>query len=247
VIGCAFNSRISKHAWLCFTIFTQFVRQYLDKTALNVKRGEGGEGMSDQKDDLGQSSVEQGNEDPASGSDEQLGSGEALGQQKKEEKDQGITESLDSKWLSDEEEKAVESKSTTTDLPENKEEDVEVATGDHELKVLPDNEDEEKEEILLADTKTIRSKKQPSKTSQQKNEMEEQTILLTSVSKQLEKQNTQINKILQMLQSVVKQVNRKTTKTCKTDSIANKTGTKTSFTNSKGTNKEQEENEKITI
>jgi len=51
-----------------------------------------------------------------------------------------------------------------------------------------------------------------------------------------------------MLQSVVKQVNRKTTKTCKTDSIANKTGTKTSFTNSKGTNKEeQKENEKITI
>jgi hypothetical protein len=162
-----------------------------------------GEGMSDQKDDLNQPSVEQGNEDPASGLDEQLGSEEALQQPKEEEKDLGV----DSKWLPEEgEEKGLEPKSTTTDLSENGEEDVQVATGDQELKVLPDNEDEEKEEILLADTKTIRSKKQPSKTSQQKNEMEEQTILLTSVSKQLEKQNTQINKILQMLQSVVKQV-----------------------------------------
>ena len=61
--------------------------------------------------------------------------------------------------------------------PKEEEEDLGI-TDSHELKVLPDNEDEEKEEILL----------------------------LTSVSKQLEKQNTQINKILQMLQSVVKQV-----------------------------------------
>ena len=88
--------------------------------------------------------------------------------------------------------------------PKEEEEDLGI-TDSHELKVLPDNEDEEKEEILLADTKTKRSKKQPeTKTSQQKNEKEEQTILLTSVSKQLEKQNTQINKILQMLQPVAK-------------------------------------------
>ena len=57
--------------------------------------------------------------------------------------------------------------------PKEEEEDLGI-TDSHELKVLPDNEDEEKEEILLADTKTKRSKKQPeTKTSQQKNEKEE--------------------------------------------------------------------------
>jgi hypothetical protein len=160
--------------------------------------------MSDQKDDLNQPSVEQGNEDPASGLDEQLGSEEALQQPKEEEKDLGV----DSKWLPEEgEEKGLEPKSTTTDLSENGEEDVQVATGDQELKVLPDNEDEKKEEILLADTKKPKtSTKRSSKTSQQKKENEEQTIPLTSISNQLEKQNTQINKILQMLQPVVKQI-----------------------------------------
>jgi hypothetical protein len=58
--------------------------------------------------------------------------------------------------------------------PKEEEEDLGI-TDSHELKVLPDNEDEEKEEILLAHTKTKRSKKQPeTKTSQQKNEKEEQ-------------------------------------------------------------------------
>jgi len=118
------------------------VRQYLDNTAHNVK-GEGG-GMSDQKDDLDQVSTEQGNEDPATRSEEQLASTQTLEQPKEEEKDLGITESLNSKWLSEEAEKELEPKSTTTDLSENEEEKVEVATGDHELKVLPDNEEEEK-------------------------------------------------------------------------------------------------------
>ena len=110
------------------------MRQYLDKTALNVK-GEGGGGMSNQKDDLDQVSTEQGNEDPATRSEEQLASTETLEQPKEEEKDLGITESLNSKWLSEEAEKELESKSTTTDLSETEEEDVEVATGDQELKV----------------------------------------------------------------------------------------------------------------
>jgi hypothetical protein len=174
------------------------VRQYLDNTVLNVK-GEGG-GMSDQKDDLDQVSTEQGNEDPATRSEEQLASTETLEQPKEEERDLGITESLNSKWLSEEAEKELEPKSTTTDLSENEDEDVEVATGDQELKVLPDNEEEEREE-MLADTK--KSKNRPSKTSQGK---EEQTIPLTTISKQLEKQNTLINKILQMIQPAAKQI-----------------------------------------
>lgn len=63
-------------------------------------------------------------------------------------------------------------------ISDNEEKDVGVATGDQELKVLPDNEDEEKEEILLTDTKKPKtSKEQPSKTSQQKNEKKEQTML----------------------------------------------------------------------
>jgi hypothetical protein len=42
-------------------MFTQFVLQYLGNTAPSVK-GEGGEGMLDQKDNLDQVSTEQGSQ-----------------------------------------------------------------------------------------------------------------------------------------------------------------------------------------
>ena len=57
--------------------------------------------MSDQKDDLDQASIEQGNEDPATRSEEQIKSAsvEDLEQPKEEEEDLEITKSLDSKWV----------------------------------------------------------------------------------------------------------------------------------------------------
>jgi hypothetical protein len=72
---------------------------------------------------------------------------------------------------------------------------------DNELEVLPSNEEEEKEEILLTTTKSL---KKSSKPSQQKKQ--EKTIPLTSLLKQLNKQGTQVNKIIQMLQPTQRQI-----------------------------------------
>lgn len=71
---------------------------------------------------------------------------------------------------------------------------------DNELEVLPSNEEEEKEEILLTTSKPL---KKPSKASQQKI----QERIMPSLSKQLDKQGTQVNKIIQMLQPVQRQIN----------------------------------------
>ena len=96
---------------------------------------------------------------------------------------------------------------------ENEEEDmVEPAEGDQELKTIPENEEEEeKEHIFLATTNEakISSSKKPSKSSQQQQKTkrkEEKTILLSSLSKPLDKQGTQIAKIMQILQPVQKQI-----------------------------------------
>jgi hypothetical protein len=80
------------------------------------------------------------------------------------------------------------------------EEKVEVAEGGQDLKVLPENEEEEKEEILLTTPK-----KKP-KTSKAKPFKINHEINLTDLSKHLEKQSTQTNKIIQMLQPIQRQI-----------------------------------------
>jgi|SRR5690242_7840424 hypothetical protein len=96
---------------------------------------------------------------------------------------------------------------------ENEQEDmVEPAEGDQELKTIPENEEEEeKEHIFLATTNEakISSSKKPSKSSQQQHKTkrkEEKTILLSSLSKPLDKQGAQIAKIMQILEPVQKQI-----------------------------------------
>ena len=93
---------------------------------------------------------------------------------------------------------------------ENEQEDmVEPAEGDQELKTIPENEEEEeKEHIFLATTNEakISSSKKPSKSSQQQKTKRKEEKLLSSLSKQLDKQGTQIAKIMQILQPVQKQI-----------------------------------------
>jgi hypothetical protein len=62
------------------------------------------------------------------------------------------------------------------------------------------------------------------------------TILLTSLSKQLDKQNTQINKIIQILQPYSKtdKIHGKTIGTNKASTVPNNAVTKTGITSSKG-------------
>jgi hypothetical protein len=72
---------------------------------------------------------------------------------------------------------------------------------DNELEVLPSNEEEEKEEILLT---TAKSLKKPSRSSRQK--VQEKTIPLTSLLNQLNKQSIQFNEIIQMLQPVQREI-----------------------------------------
>ena len=80
--------------------------------------------------------------------------------------------------------------------------------------MIPENEEEEKEDMLLTTTKEPKvsspSSKKRSKTTQQQQqktkEEEAKTIPLTALSKQLDKQSIQINKIMQMLQPVQKQI-----------------------------------------
>src|SRR6188472_1162055 len=88
----------------------------------------------------------------------------------------------------------------------DKEEQAKVAEG-QELQVLPENEAEEKEEILLASTtgpETTKSKAPSlsSKTKSSSKRVQPTEMNLTSVSKQLDKQTVQIDKIRLMLQSI---------------------------------------------
>jgi hypothetical protein len=90
--------------------------------------------------------------------------------------------------------------------PNKEEEQAKVAEG-QELQVLPENEAEEKEEILLTSTtgpETTKSKAPSlsSKTKSSSKRVQPTEMNLTGVSKQLDKQTVQIDKIRLMLQSI---------------------------------------------
>jgi hypothetical protein len=101
----------------------------------------------------------------------------------------------------------------TTVGPTNEEQEpIKVAEG-HELEVLPANEEEEKEEILTADsTAATPQPKMPSpqssktKTPYKRNQQQTGKLDLADVSKKLDKQRIQINKIIQLVQPVQKQI-----------------------------------------
>ena len=93
-----------------------------------------------------------------------------------------------------------------------KQEPVKVAEG-HELEVLPANEEEEKEEILTADSTAVTQQpKMPApqssktKSSFKRNQQQMGKLNLADVSKKLDKQRIQINKIIQLFQPVQKQI-----------------------------------------
>jgi predicted O-linked N-acetylglucosamine transferase (SPINDLY family) len=101
--------------------------------------------------------------------------------------------------------------STGEDTNEEQEQ-VKVAEG-HELEVLPANEEEEKEEILTADSTVVTPQPkipapQSSKTKSPYKRNLQQTgeLDLADVSKKLDKQRIQINKIIQLVQPVQKQI-----------------------------------------
>jgi hypothetical protein len=97
--------------------------------------------------------------------------------------------------------------------PTNEEQEpVKVAEG-HELEVLPANEEEEKEDILTADSTAVTPQPkmpapQSSKTKSPSKRNQQQTggLDFADVSKQLDKQRIQINKIIQLVQPVQKQI-----------------------------------------
>ena len=101
--------------------------------------------------------------------------------------------------------------STVGDTNEEQEQ-VKVAEG-HELEVLPANEEEEKEEILTADSTALTPQPkipapQSSKTKfpYKRNQQQTGELNLADVSKKLDKQRIQINKIIQLVQPVQKQI-----------------------------------------
>ena len=101
--------------------------------------------------------------------------------------------------------------STVADTNEEQE-PIKVAEG-HELEVLPANEEEEKEEILTADSTAVTPQPkipapQSSKTksSSKRNQLQRGELNLADVSKKLDKQRIQINKIIQLVQPVQKQI-----------------------------------------
>jgi hypothetical protein len=90
--------------------------------------------------------------------------------------------------------------------PDKEEDQAKVAEG-QELQVLPENEAEEKEEILLTSTtgpETTKPKAPSlsSKTKSSSKRVQPKEMNLTGVSKQLDKQTAQIDKIRLMLQSI---------------------------------------------
>ena len=111
-------------------------------------------------------------------------------------------------------------------VPTNEEQEpVKVAEG-HELEVLPANEEEEKEEILTADSTAVTPQPkmpapQSSKTKSPYKRKQQQMgeLNLADVSKKLDKQSIQINKIVQLVQPVQKQnqICRKTARIGKAD------------------------------
>jgi hypothetical protein len=101
----------------------------------------------------------------------------------------------------------------STAVPTNEEQEpVKVAEG-HELEVLPANEEEEKEEILTADSTAVTPQPkmpapQSSKTRSPYKRNQQQTggLNLADLSKQLDKQRIQINKIIQLVQPIQKEI-----------------------------------------
>jgi len=85
----------------------------------------------------------------------------------------------------------------------------EVIQSDQELTLLPENEEEEKEDLLREVEKVpkLYPKKRSKTTMQQKpvKEQGEKVLSLTGISKQLDKQNNEISKIIRMLQPLQKQ------------------------------------------
>jgi hypothetical protein len=83
-------------------------------------------------------------------------------------------------------------------------EDVEVAEG-QELEVLPKNEEEEKEEILLTEAISTTTPKRP-KVAKMKPSVRSQhkETTLANISEQLQKQSAKIDKVGQMLQPLQK-------------------------------------------
>lgn len=101
--------------------------------------------------------------------------------------------------------------STVGDTNEDQE-PVKVAEG-HELDVLPANEEEEKEEILTADSTAVppqpkipAPQSSKTKSSFKRNQQQTQELNLADVSKKLDKQRIQINKIIQLVQPFQKQI-----------------------------------------
>ena len=101
---------------------------------------------------------------------------------------------------------------STVEPTNEEQEPVKVAEG-HELEVLPANEEEEKEEILTADSTVVTPQPkipapQSSKTKSPYKRNLQQTgeLDLADVSKKLDKQRIQINKIIQLVQPVQKQI-----------------------------------------
>ena len=84
--------------------------------------------------------------------------------------------------------------------------DEEIKIGqDEQLQVLPENEQEEKEEILLTSSIVEPEKAKTSSSKAKSSRMRRRDVLSSvDVRKMLEKQNTQIHKITIMLQSIQK-------------------------------------------
>jgi hypothetical protein len=84
--------------------------------------------------------------------------------------------------------------------------DEEIKIGqDEQLQVLPENEQEEKEEILLTSSIFEPAKAKTSSSKAKSSRMRRRDVLSSvDVRKMLEKQNTQIHKITIMLQSIQK-------------------------------------------
>jgi hypothetical protein len=92
---------------------------------------------------------------------------------------------------------------------EGEREEVEVAQ-DHELKVLPENEEEDKEEILITDSTKRPSSKKNTSTMNKKQQLgggrRRTQALPNEITKVLKRQTIEIDKIALLLQSIIKQL-----------------------------------------
>jgi hypothetical protein len=97
-----------------------------------------------------------------------------------------------------------EDKEFEPQVKEPQEEEIKIGQ-DEQLQVLPENEQEEKEEILLTSSIVEPAKAKTSSSKAKSSRMRRRDVLSSvDVRKMLEKQNTQIHKITVMLQSIQK-------------------------------------------